>query len=349
MNTLTAEIFASGAWNGMVFTDEDLNDIAANFNKFAEVLKVPLKFGHNDEQPMTDGKPALGWVSKVWKDGTKLMAEFSDVPSKVTDAIKKKLYRKVSVELDGDVNYKGQDHKWVLSGVALLGADIPAVSVLADLDHYMMRRAAFSAGHRAVFSAIAGSLNFQKEDDMEKLNELTNQLADLSSKLAALTIEASTLKTANAGLESQVAEFKREKDARETEAKKVSLAAKRSQIDGLFNDAIKGAIITPAQKAAFSKVLRTEDDAALDALAIDDVKSLIGSNVKSSFARSTGFGQGSDTHADDESKSAAEVVVEKVNELITSGKAGSFAVAQQMVFQADPALARRYINANDKE
>ena len=162
---LTAEIFAVGKWNGMPFTKDDLASIAKNFDSFRDLLKVPLKFGHNDEQPMTDGQPALGWVDRVWIDGDKLMAEFADMPSKVMDAIRKKLYRKVSVELDIGVNHKGREYDYVLSGVALLGADIPAVSVLADLDHYMMRRA-FSSGHRATFAAIAGSFNHSEGDKL---------------------------------------------------------------------------------------------------------------------------------------------------------------------------------------
>src|SRR5690606_25974082 len=93
------EIFAVGKWNGLEFTEADLDDIVANFDRLKDIHKVPLKFGHNDEQPITDGQPAIGWVSRVYRKGKKLLADFSDVPSVVVEAIKKKLYRTVSVEL----------------------------------------------------------------------------------------------------------------------------------------------------------------------------------------------------------------------------------------------------------
>lgn len=139
MNVATFEVFAPGTWNGLTFTRADLDDIARNFVALNPYHKVPLKLGHNTKQPLTDGQPALGWVSNVYVGtGDKLFAVAMDVPTVVMNAIKSKLYRKVSIELDIDVQHKGKFYRYVLSGVALLGAEIPAVNVLADLDKYLM-------------------------------------------------------------------------------------------------------------------------------------------------------------------------------------------------------------------
>ena len=62
------------------------------------------------------------------------MATFADMPDIVFEAISKKRYRKVSIELDKDATHKGETFKWILSGVALLGAVLPAVNTLAVRD-----------------------------------------------------------------------------------------------------------------------------------------------------------------------------------------------------------------------
>lgn len=344
-NKLTAEIFAVGKWNGFEFSAHDLKKIAESFNTLGDYLKVPLKFGHNNEQPMTDGMPALGWVNRVWVEGNKLMAEFSNMPSKVMDAIKNKLYRKVSVELDIDVSHKGKRYDYVLSGVALLGADIPAVSVLADLDHYLMRRASFSSGQKVVFSAIAGSLN-SEGDNMEQLEKLTKQVADLTAIVATLTAENSQIKLSKIEADSKLAKFEAERQEREAEAQKAAMSAKRSEVVKVFDDAIKCGAITPAQKSAFSKVLRVEDDAALSMLDMEDVKALTAGN-KANFSQQ-GMGAGNGQNEED-GRLASELVADKANKLMNEGKAASFSVAMQMVFESDKDLARRYLTENDKE
>lgn len=344
-SSLKAEIFAVGKWNGKAFSAEDLQSIVDNFSSFKDLLKVPLKFGHNDEQPVTDGEPALGWVEKVWVEGTKLMAEFSDVPSVVMNAIKKKLYRKVSIELDIDVNHKGKSYDYVLSGVALLGADIPAVSTLADLDSFMARRAAFSSGRRAAFSAIAG-LNQSGDDNMEQLEKLTKQVADLTAANATLTAQISQLTLSKADADAKLAAFQKAETERTAEAHKALMSAKRTEAVKLFDDAIKAGTCTPAQKASFCKVLRLDDDAALAALSLDDVKALVPA-TKQNFSQH-GHGQGHDGGDDEASKDAGALVVEKANALLAKGEAKTFNAAMQMVFTADPALARRYLNSNDE-
>ena len=143
-------IFAVGTWNYMKFTEDDLSMIADNTNKLLAdgQHKPPLKFGHSDEQIIEgqyDGDPALGWVenlrveqrSREAEDGTttselQLIADFKDVPDIVVLAIEHNLYRSVSVEMDY-IRYYG----WFLTGVALLGADLPAVKTLDDLSAYL--------------------------------------------------------------------------------------------------------------------------------------------------------------------------------------------------------------------
>jgi hypothetical protein len=162
------EIFAVGKWNGMEFDETDLDDIVQNFERLTEIHRVPLKFGHNKEQKITDGQPAIGWVSKVFRQGGKLYADFVDMPRTVFEAIKNKLYRTVSVELLFDVDHDGNRYDHVLDAVALLGADHPAVNTLKDLDALLASRTEFTGGQRMSFETIAGK---RKKDPQPSKSE----------------------------------------------------------------------------------------------------------------------------------------------------------------------------------
>ena len=332
-----AEIFAVGKWNGMEFSDADLDGIVAAFASLDGNLKVPLKLGHNDEQPMTDGHPALGWVSKVWKDGKKLMAEFVDMPSVVMDAIKNKLYRKVSVELDIDVNHKGKHYDYVLSGVALLGADIPAVSTLADLTAYLSR-GGFTASRKACFSAVAGNL---KEIDMDEITKLAEQVKDLSAKLATMTDEHVALKRERDEMTSKLEVFEREAAEKAAIEAKAKIEAKRAEVTEALESAVKAGSITPAQRGVFAKMLKVEDDEAVIAIELDDVKALTGAKVE--FSKDSAKAK-----VEEDPRDVMQKVTDQAHEIVASGEAKTFGAALQMLFSRDKELARDYLYANEE-
>lgn len=139
-HTLDMEIFSVGTWNGEDFTPSDLEEIAANFEKLKEIIKPPLKFGHDDKQNLTaqeDGDPALGWVESLRVVGGKLLATVKEMPAVVYKAIKAGRYKRVSAEIYLNVKLEKKKLGKVLKAVALLGADIPAVNDLADLTAYL--------------------------------------------------------------------------------------------------------------------------------------------------------------------------------------------------------------------
>jgi len=163
-----AEIFATGKWNGLDFTDDDLDKIVQSFEFFDLSGRIPLKFGHNSEQPLTDGQPALGWVDRIWREGSKLLADFRDVPRVVYDAIKSGRYKHVSVELLRDVTAGNRTVPLVLDAVALLGADLPAVGTLKDLQTLTMSGLREqSREHFACTVALSGgeAANLRREID----------------------------------------------------------------------------------------------------------------------------------------------------------------------------------------
>lgn len=341
-NTIDFEAFAPGTWNGMAFKRSDLEEISRNFKALEPYHKVPLKLGHNTTQPVTDGQPALGWVTKAWVDGDgKLMLRAADVPDVVKKAIQKKLYRKVSVELDIDVEHKGKKYSYVLSAVALLGADIPAVNTLADLDHYI-GQSALAASRRNVFSAISGDIQSTEGGDMDPKDiqaMIDKAVKPLSEQTAQLSAENERLKAENA-------KFAREKDdavARENAGK---VAEARAKLTGLMEAAVKQNIITPAQRQMFTKSFGIEDDKRVMEIDAKDFETMIcgGKKIVMSQASTAATGNTAPTRKYEE---ADDEIDYRVNaEQMKSGGKLAYGRALEMVLKSDPELAAEYLGSH---
>ena len=320
-----AEVFAVGTWNGYEFSKADLQAMVDSFKALngGGYLEVPLKFGHNDTQPMTDGTPALGWVKDLYlkKDGkgrTKLMAALDNVPTVVHDAVKAGRYRKVSIELEFDVKHKGTMYPYVMTGIALLGADLPAVNTLADLTAYMGRDG-LVATRSASFSAVSGNL----EGD-SKMAEIDDKELE---QLRAQAAEAAQLK-------SEKAEFERK------QAEKAVTDA-RAEVNGVLDQAVADMRITPAQRAGFSKILRVDEDAVVVGITTESIEAVLpekpagGGTGGAAFGRTRQEDQGVDT--DDKLDQAARTIIAN-----SGGKVG-YARALEMAMQADPETARAHV------
>jgi DNA-binding transcriptional MerR regulator len=129
-------IAAPGIWNGVLVTEELLLTLKRNFDALKETLYVPLKLGHTSKfvenaKYEKTGEPALGWVKNLYWDEEDrvLRADFTKVPRAVVEAIKKGAFTGLSIEIDPDFSGYGD----TLVGVALLGADLPAMTSLPRL------------------------------------------------------------------------------------------------------------------------------------------------------------------------------------------------------------------------
>ena len=136
------EVFATGEWAGHTFSERDLDEMVANFTALVAHVQVPVKLGHADQQVIAqrNGQPALGWVSRLYRQGKKLFADFAAVPEALLALIRAQRYRFVSAELYRDwqnthyeKNLKTGATGHVLTAVAFLGADLPEVKSLAEL------------------------------------------------------------------------------------------------------------------------------------------------------------------------------------------------------------------------
>lgn len=347
MHTVKAEIFAVGTWNKTwKFATQDLHDIAANFEALGDNHHVPLKFGHNEKQPMTDGYPALGWVSKVWVENDRLMAEFENVPTVVKKAFDAKLYRHVSVELDVDVEHRGKKYKYVLSAVALLGADIPAVNTLADLTHYLDGGERLAASRREVFSAVQGNLTTEPEEgkDMTK-EDLEKAIKDAVAPLEAkFTAAAGELAAANA----KIKQLEDEKAASEKAAAAGKVKMHRESLVSKLEAAVKDKRLTPAQREGAVKFMRLSDDAAVMATTpeqVDEYITINGTKVKMSAEQGRGGGTGGkdDSEGERQWDDAGTEITARAKKLQAEDGKLSFSAARDRVMEGDPELAKAWL------
>lgn len=129
------ELCAVGNWASALsgrtpIIGEDLDDMVAAAAD-TEVDHAPLKIGHVD--PRFDGEPALGWLANVRRVGDKVVADLTDVPTKLAATVKH-AFRRRSVEIAWGVKTpSGKQYRAALTGLALLGVTPPAVKGLADV------------------------------------------------------------------------------------------------------------------------------------------------------------------------------------------------------------------------
>ncbi|HFD31310.1 MAG TPA: hypothetical protein ENJ28_01160 [Gammaproteobacteria bacterium] len=343
------EVFAKGKWHGINFSESDLDAIIEAFNK-NENITPSLKLGHNDEQKLKDGMLSFGYVSKLWKSkddagDLKLFASFKNVPEIVYNAIKLRRFKKVSIEIFRDVKTKFGKFKYLLSGVAILGAQLPEVDTLNDIAHYMSRDNEFTDSDLLTFSAVDNQGNLIKETLKMSITkeELKAKLAAQKAELEAKFSKQSKDSELEAELEAEkakVAKFKKEKaDAEKAEAKK-KIEMSRETVTKLLDDAVKDMSITPVQKESFTKLLGVETDSVVD-VSIEDVKALIGEN-KSSFSKDKSK---SGKNKQGENMTAGEELDVKAREYMDDHPKVNYSRALEVVMSKEKDLAAEHVNA----
>lgn len=266
-NIQNLEIFGAGthrAQTGTVtVTEDDLDQIVDAFNSLqgTSIVKPHMKLGHTDAQKwfgQKDGIPSLGWITRVWRSGTKLLADVSDVPDALLDMIKSKRFHNVSAEVfwDAPIEHNGRRFPRVLSAVALLGVEMPAVKDLAGL-----ASALFQAGPMHQFSeadAVAieatteESIMPPKKDDGTAPEPIYTQeqhdnLVEAAVAKAVKEAEAKFAEQTEGSKKELEVMTKRAEDA-EAEITKVKAEATNQQATTLVDAAIKDGKLLPKQR-----------------------------------------------------------------------------------------------------
>lgn len=349
-NIENLEIFGAGVHNAMTgkvtITENDLDEIVEAFASLSgtNIVKPHLKLGHTDAQKwfgQKDGIPALGWITKVWRAGSKLLASVSDVPESIIGMIRAKRYHNVSAEVywDAGIEHEGKKFNRVLSAVSLLGVEMPAVKDLAGLASALFKTgpihqfaekkptelnkeiyAMFT--QEQVDSLISAAVN-KATDELEK--KFKGELDDAKQKLEvsdkSRTVLASELDTVKA-------------NAAQAEAK------------SLVDTAIKDGKLMPKQR-----------EFALAFLASGDAKMKFGEGEKGTAALFKEFldasgkvidtdEKGSGKNKKTEFSNAAEEVDTKTKELIEKDNKLSYQDAMGKVLASDADLKTRYAAIN---
>jgi hypothetical protein len=120
-------------------SEQDLDMIIENFTTLqgSNVVKPHLKLGHTDAQKwfgQENGIPTLGWITKVWRVGKKMLANVEGVPDALLAMIRAGRYHNVSSEIYlSPIEVAGKKVSHILSAVAILGTEMPAAKDLAGL------------------------------------------------------------------------------------------------------------------------------------------------------------------------------------------------------------------------
>jgi len=117
------EVFKAGKWTDSAgrtrkWTESDVDKMISAFNPSNR--EIPMVVGH----PRTDS-PAFGWVSRLWREGKGLWAEFKDVVGEMKTAIDKKMFKNTSIS----VNPK----TFQINHIGFLGGAQPAVPGLGKI------------------------------------------------------------------------------------------------------------------------------------------------------------------------------------------------------------------------
>jgi len=342
---LLVEILAEGVWNGISFTADMMDEMVSNFKGLSSVLDVPLKLGHTDDAKdvaVRDGQPAMGWVSELYLNGEgKLMAELTDLPAVVYDAIKSKLYKTVSIEALLDVKYKGKEYGTVLSGLALLGATLPAVNTLADLQTYL------SSTSKLEFSAKLASGQLTEKTGGETMTEaeMNKLVAEAEAKAAVAAARVTTLSAENTAAQ---AEVKKHQELLVESQKLVGLAQfekDKVELSTQLESLVKAGTITPGVRDGLDKLIKDEETLGSVKLSVKVL--LDGSKV------APGTDETAKTEGDEDKGEKGmrpdEVVHARAVKFTATSPNTTYSEAVNVVMMQDSKLAESYRDQHDAE
>jgi len=167
------EIMRTGKWNATTFSVADLDAMCEAFPQVG--FGVPITLGHTTDP----GGEAFGWVSRLYRRGEVLLADFKDVPGELYEKIKRRAFDHCSIECWFNFERAGKMFKRVLKAVALLGAQSPAVSGLAPL-----RSVVNTANGTGTLFAFTSTFKMEGSmtNSFNERNLPPDQIADLRAK-----------------------------------------------------------------------------------------------------------------------------------------------------------------------
>jgi hypothetical protein len=259
------EVFSVGVHNGDRYTDEDLNEMVEAFNENAKTMRPYLKLGHTEKQTLLqkDGLPAAGWIGKLYRKGEKLVADFIDIPEKIYQLLKRGAYRNVSAEIFWDINFNGKKYHRMLSGVALLGADTPALASLDDIlalygADWQSVKSYAGEGEASIIKSY--TLGEQEEAEMtkEQIEKLEQEKAAAEAQAKQYQADLAAANQAKAEADAEVAQLRKYKAESEAATLAAEAAAESARLDATLTEMVSEKLITPSMKPYIRALLGEE-------------------------------------------------------------------------------------------
>ncbi len=124
------EIMRAGTWNRTTFTTDDLRSIAESYDTNFRI--APLVIGHPSMLEVEGERDAQGVIAELRVLGDSLQARIDNLSDTVRNGLQsgKWINRSIEAMKFG----KGDDRKWYLTGLALLGGSQPAVDAMLSDD-----------------------------------------------------------------------------------------------------------------------------------------------------------------------------------------------------------------------
>jgi hypothetical protein len=357
------EIFSTGTWNGnrtVSVGQEDLHEMVNSFNELTTKIsgfRPFLKLGHTEMQRFFGGEsgaPSLGFVEKIWVEGNKVLANFSNVPDALVDLIGKGRYNSVSIEFLPRVQFEGSTFKNVLRAVALLGAELPAVKGLKELSASLMSEFAFE------FEDADPVDTLEKEQlDMPNETQFSQEQVDALIE-AAVNKAVGDTKTSFSekieAMEAEIGELKEEnvklaegKAAVEDSMKQFVQASEQKEVEALVDKAIDSGKITPAERDNYIALAQVDQSVKLGEDEVSARKVL--ESILNGLPAKVDLDEqvpASKTTKDEIDGSPQELVHNRTMEAVTASEGKlDYATAYMQVLEQDPELKAAYAEMED--
>jgi hypothetical protein len=312
------EIFGAGTWKDSKFTVEDLEELADNSNALLAkgTNRPPIKLGHTDKQILAqnDGQPSLGWLQNFRVQGNKLLADIINVPAIVKEAIKKGLYSAVSSELA-----HRQHFGWFVTGLALLGAELPAVKTLGDLRLFLASESLETLSN--VILTFSQPTIIKEDKKMTDVHDKDKLIQELQAKLSATEADL------------------RQKEVKERE---IRFSDTKNQIINKFEQYVKDGKLLPAFVDKIDGLIDGQRKNFMDG---EELIFTVDALYAFTEALKTFSAQTKEVaEKKEEIPAELDVVVDKgIKELIAKHGKMEYSEASRMYFDANPTLAQQYI------
>lgn len=337
------EVMSTGVWNGDKFTVEDLNNIKSNFYDLKDLVKPFIKLGHNMKQEK-DGSPAMGWVKELKVVGEKLTATLTQVPDIVYKAIRSGRYKRLSAEVYFNFKDKaGNIRRKVLRALALLGADVPAVDNLADLDAFLTQ--SILAGQ---FEDVKSySWDVENEKELITIESFVNPEKDKEKKMGKED-EAKEYKDKavqeeqkRKEAEKEAREYKEKLEAKEKEEKEKVKKASEEEFTAFTEKMVKDGKLTPALRDQLVKDFSFEEEKGFFVISFEAFKKFVSEQEKFIEFKELGSHEGENLDQITNKETVQETVDRKTKKYALDNKL-SYGDALTAVLEQNPKLADKY-------